>query len=86
MNKKYGKGSSPRPYSNMKSFLDNWDEVFGRKKPRKEVKIDSDEKETTKTAQKLKAKKLSLCPHCANNTLKQINSWTVQCSTCGWNE
>ena len=85
--KTYGKGSKPRPFTNMKSYLDNWDEIFGKgKKKSSEVK---DKQKLNQNAPKSSAKpkakgKFSICPHCATMNLKRLNPWTVKCRKCGW--
>ncbi len=93
MNKKYEKGSTPRPYSvNYKTFFDRWYSAFGKKKKKsKVVKIertfthDSSDVPKTVDVEKPKSKgKLSSCPHCATMNLKQINSFTKSCKKCGW--
>ena len=33
-----GKGSAPRPIPDPQKFRDNWDQIFGKKKPEEEKK------------------------------------------------
>jgi hypothetical protein len=33
-----GKGSAPRPIPDPQKFRDNWDAIFGKKKPKEEKK------------------------------------------------
>ena len=33
-----GKGSAPRPIPDPQKFRDNWDQIFGKKKPQEEKK------------------------------------------------
>ena len=75
--KQYGKGSKPRPFIDMKSYLDNWDSVFGKKK------LIRGTMKKSKPQSKKKPKK-ELCPHCATTNLKRIDMWTVKCSKCGF--
>ncbi len=76
--KQYGKGSKPRPFTDMKSYLDNWDSVFGKRKFNGAgLIVKTKKKKTTKN-------KKELCPHCATVNLKRIDTWTVKCSKCGF--
>lgn len=39
-----GKGDKPRPITDRESFSENWDKIFGKKKPKEEeIKPNDDE-------------------------------------------
>jgi hypothetical protein len=61
----------------MKSYLDNFDSIFGKKRRRiKQVIV-------TKTRTQRKVKR-DICPHCATKNLIRKNNWSTQCRKCGY--